>query len=149
VERIYLVCFVQLVGLVQLSKRDKPNNGLLVLADFSCTLLAADNEKIARSNGRAGETILRLERLDRDVEPFRHFSKRVSHADLVPARGPGGDKLSPCRKLWKLVGRDVVKELFDPRFRSHRNLQVVGLRAEVLHRECRWHWRPHENGRVV
>jgi hypothetical protein len=32
--------------------------------------LAADNEKIARSNSRAGEVILGLEGLERDAKPF-------------------------------------------------------------------------------
>ena len=32
--------------------------------------LAADNEKVARSNSRAGEAILRLERIERDAKPF-------------------------------------------------------------------------------
>jgi hypothetical protein len=32
--------------------------------------LAADNEKVSRTNRRAGEAILRLERLERDAKPF-------------------------------------------------------------------------------
>jgi len=98
-------------------------------SDFISILLAADDEEVARSNSRVGEVILRLERLDRDAKPFRYFSQRVSHADFIPARGPGGYKLSLCRTLWELVGRDAVKQLFHFRFRSHRNLQVVGLVA--------------------
>ena len=43
-------------------------------ADFFGILLAADNKKVAWSNGRAGEAILCLERLERDAKPFRHFS---------------------------------------------------------------------------
>ena len=99
------------------------------LADLFGTLLAADNEKVAWSNSRAGEVILRFERLERDAKAFRHFSQRISHADFIPVRGPGGYKLSLCRKLWELVGRDAVKQLFHFRFRSHWNLQVVGLVA--------------------
>ena len=40
---VHLVCFVYLVGFVQPNKRDrpnKPNNGLLKLADFFSILLA-------------------------------------------------------------------------------------------------------------
>jgi hypothetical protein len=37
--RVHLVCFVHLVGLVRPNKRDKPNNGFLLLADFFSTLL--------------------------------------------------------------------------------------------------------------
>ena len=45
-RRVDLVCFVYLVDLVHLvrfvqpNKRDKPNNGLLTLADFINSLLA-------------------------------------------------------------------------------------------------------------
>jgi hypothetical protein len=42
VDLVHLVCFVHLVGLVQPNKRDKPNkpnNGLLTLADFFNILL--------------------------------------------------------------------------------------------------------------
>ena len=40
------------------------------LADLFGTLLAADNEKVAWSNSRAGEVILRFERLERDAKAF-------------------------------------------------------------------------------
>ena len=43
VDLVHLVCFVHLVGLVQPNKRDKPNkpnNGLLTLADFFSILLS-------------------------------------------------------------------------------------------------------------
>ena len=42
VDLVHLVCLVHLVGLVQPNKRDKPNkpnNGLLMLADFFSLLL--------------------------------------------------------------------------------------------------------------
>ena len=39
VDLVHLVCFVHLVGLVQPNKRDKPNNGLLMLADCFNSLL--------------------------------------------------------------------------------------------------------------
>jgi hypothetical protein len=37
---VYLVCFVYLVEPDQRNKQDKPNNGLLTLADFFSILLA-------------------------------------------------------------------------------------------------------------
>ena len=40
VDLVHLVCLVHLVGLVQPNKRDKPNNSLITLADFSRILLA-------------------------------------------------------------------------------------------------------------
>jgi hypothetical protein len=39
VDLVYLVCFIHLVGLVQPYKREEPNNGLLMLADFFSILL--------------------------------------------------------------------------------------------------------------
>ena len=60
-NRVFLAC---LVGHAPQS---------VVLADFFSILLAADNEKVAWSNDRAGEAILCLERLERDAKPFRHF----------------------------------------------------------------------------
>jgi hypothetical protein len=39
VDLVHLVCFVHLVGLVQPYKRNEPNNGILMLADFFSILL--------------------------------------------------------------------------------------------------------------
>ena len=74
--------------------RRLPALGLVCSGGLAVWSLAADHEKVARSNRRVGEIILGLERFERDAEPFRHFAQRVSHADFIPARGPGGDKLS-------------------------------------------------------
>ncbi len=91
--------------------------------------LAADNEKVARSNRWAGKAILRLQGLERDAKPLGYFSERVAYADFIPVRGPGGGKLSFGRKWGEFVGRDLVKFLLHFFFCSHRNLQVVGLVA--------------------
>ena len=74
--------------------RRLPALGLVCSGGLAEWSLAADHEKVARPNRRVGETILGLECFERDAEPFGHFSQRVSHADFIPARGPGGDKLS-------------------------------------------------------
>jgi hypothetical protein len=49
VDLVHLVCFVHLVGLVQPNIRDKPNNGLLMLADFFSILLRCDSQIGARA----------------------------------------------------------------------------------------------------
>jgi len=91
--------------------------------------LAADDEKVARSNRRTGKAILRLQGPERDAKPLGYFGERIAYTDFIPVRGPGGGKLSFCRKRGELVGRDLVKFLFHVFFCSHRNLQMVGVVA--------------------
>ena len=91
--------------------------------------LAADDEKVARSNRRAGKAILRLQGLERDAKPLGYFGERIAYTDFIPVRGPGGGKLSFGRKWGEFVGRNLVKLLRYFFFCSHRNLQVVGLIA--------------------
>ena len=91
--------------------------------------LAADDQKVARSNRWTGEAILRLQGLEGDAKPLGYFSERIAYADFIPVRRPGGGKLSFCRKWGEFVGRDLVKLLLYFFFCSHWNLQVVGLVA--------------------
>jgi hypothetical protein len=89
--------------------RRLPALGLVCSGGLAEWRLAADHEKVARSNRRVGEIIPGLERFERDAEPFRHLPQRVSHADFVPARGAGRDKLSLRLKWRELVRRYAVE----------------------------------------
>ena len=91
--------------------------------------LAADDQKVARSNRWTGEAILRLQGLEGDAKPLGYFSERIAYADFIPVRGPGCGKLSVGRKWGEFVGWNLVKLLRYFFFCSHRNLQVVGLIA--------------------
>ena len=53
---------------------DKPKKRFFGGGGLSSVRLAADNQKVAWSNGRARKAILRFEGFERDTKPLRYFT---------------------------------------------------------------------------
>ena len=89
--------------------------------------LAADDEKVARSDRRAGEIVSGFEGLQRNAKAAGDFLQGVPHANFVPARA-GRSKLR-FRLPGELIGGDAIEELFHLGLRSDWNFEQIRIVA--------------------